>query len=157
FIGYGDYEPLPTGSAVAVQGTVAANVADADGLTIDPASWTNAGTVQATNGAVLSLNASGGTNTGTLESSGGPVTVSGGPLTNTGVLAANGSSTLNLDSGSVTINSPGILVVQPTATAKIAGSLLGGTTDAALDQPQGIVNLDGSGTSTIPQFLEAMS
>ena len=97
------------------------------------------------------------TNTGTLEANGGDLSTGGSALVSTGILAADGTSTLNLGNSSVTINSPGALVVQPSATVNAAGSLLGNTTDVDLNQIQGTVNLDGSGTSTIPQFLEAMS
>ncbi len=79
-----------------------------------------------------------------------------GPLTNTGVIAADGTSTVKLSNSSVTVNSPGVLIVQPSATINISGSIVGNTTDADLFQPQGTVNLDGSGTSSIPQFLEVM-
>jgi RHS repeat-associated protein len=142
-------------TAIVFQGAVDADGAD---ITINPASWTNVGTLQATNRGVLTLDGSDDTNSGTLEATGGStLTVSDTALENSGVLAAYGDSALNLDFGALTIDSPGTLIVQPSATITIAGSLVGDTTDADLYQPQGTVNLDGSGTSTIPQFLEAMS
>ncbi len=141
-----------TGTSIIVQGTVDADTADIGpspagdiiafgtsdlGLTLDPAACTNHGMLQADNGGLLNLQSA--------------------QFTDTGVVAADGTSTLNLDSGSASINSPGVFIVQPAATVNISGSLVGNTTDADLYQPQGTVNLNGSGTSTIPQFLEAMS
>jgi Bacterial pre-peptidase C-terminal domain len=118
------------------QGTIAANVSGG-GISISGTNCSNSGTIEAANGGTLSC--------------------SGGALTNTGVIAADGTSTVSLNNSSVTINSPGILMVQPSATMNIAGSLFGNTTDVDLYEPQGTVDLDGSGTSSVPQFLEVMS
>jgi len=118
------------------QGTINDNVSGGT-LNVYGTNWSSTGTLQASNG-------------GTLASS-------GGALTSTGVIQADGTSTVSLNSTSVTINSPGVLIVQASATVNIAGSLFGNTTDVDLYEPQGTVNLDGSGTSTVPQFLEVMS
>jgi len=130
-IGFDGGSPLP----LVNQGTIAA---DGSGGTLNVygTNWTNTGTLQASNGGTLGLN--------------------GGTLVNTGIIEAFGTSAVNINSSSLTINSPGVLVVQPSATTNIAGSLFGDTKDADLFQCQGTVNLDGTGTSVIPQFLEVM-
>jgi YD repeat-containing protein len=118
--------------------------------------WTSSGTITANDGTV-SLSGT-GTNTGTLESTnGGALSSSNGALTNTGVVESEGNSTVNLNSSSVTWNTPGVLIAQPSATVNISGSVFGNTTDVDLFEPQGPVHLDGSGTSSVPQFVEVMS
>ncbi len=135
------------------QGIIAADTGGQIG--VYGSGWTNSGTITAT-AAAVSLSGA-GSNSGTLQSTnGGTLSSSGGALTSTGIIEAYGTSTVNLNNSSVTINSPGVLIVQPAATMNIAGSVLGNTTDADLFEPQGTVNLDGAGTSTIPQFLEVM-
>src|SRR5208337_540992 len=114
------------------------------------------GTVEVQSGSLIVNSIS--TNSGTIEAAnGGTLSLSGGALTNTGVIAADGTSTVSLNNSSVTINSPGALIVQPSATMNIAGSVVGNTTNVDLYEPQGTVELNGSGTSGIPQFLEVMS
>jgi YD repeat-containing protein len=116
---------------------------------------------------------------GTLTSE-GPVTVSaGGVLKSTGTLLATqtvtlgdgsisgtqltaavsviSNGTINLGTGSLTINGQQFLSVNPTATLTLKGNLVGTTQNADLFQPLGTVVLNGSGTSAAPQQLEVMS
>ncbi|MGO9917226.1 MAG: Ig-like domain repeat protein, partial [Isosphaeraceae bacterium] len=138
--------------ALTNSGTIEANGGSVVGLN---GSWANSGTITANAGGV-SLSGT-GTNAGAIQdANGGILTSSGGALTNTGIVEADGTSTVSLNNNSVTINSSGIMIAQPSATLGIAGSLFGNTTDKDLFQPNGTVDLDGSGSSTIPQFLEVM-
>jgi len=133
-----------------------ANITNASSDTLNAATVDNAGTIDVQSGNWMVNTV--WTNSGTIEASnGGSIVSSGGALTSTGIIEANGTSTISLNNSSVTINSPGALIVQPSATVNIAGSLFGNTTDVDLYEPQGTVNLDGSGTSSVPQFLEVMS
>ena len=117
------------------QGIIAADVGG-DTLTIRSSNLSNSGTIEAKNG-------------GTLSSV-------GGSLSNTGIIEANDTATVSLNNSSVTIDSPGILIVQPSASIKVTGSILGKTTDTSVFEPSGTVSLSGAGTSAIPQFFEVM-
>ena len=109
------------------------------------------------NSGALTLRSSNLSNTGTIEAkNGSKLTSLGGALTSTGFVEAEDTSTVVLNNGSVTFDSPGVLVVQPTATAKIGGSIFGDTTNTSLFQPGGVVSLSGTGTSAVPQFIEVM-
>jgi YD repeat-containing protein len=79
-----------------------------------------------------------------------------GTVTDYGMLSAN-AGTASLGSASLEVDNSGILAFAPAATVTLAGSLLGGTTNASQFSAQGTLLFDGSGTSTAPQVLEAMS
>ncbi len=137
------------------QGTIDNNVSGGS-LEVYGTDWSSSGTLQASSGGYLELNGI-ESSSGILQAAnGGTLSSSGGALTSTGVIAANATSTVNLSNSSVTINSSGVVVVQPSATMNISGSIFGNTTDADLFEPQGAINLEGTGTSSIPQFLEVM-
>ena len=151
----GDSGTLTIGSGITITGQEGSIGSPSDSYPL-----INQGTIDAdVSGGAIYVSGSSISNAGTLEANGngGNLITTGGALTSTGILEADGTSTLSLDGGSVMINSPGVLVVQWSATVDIAGSLLGNTTNADLYEAQGTVNFDGSGTSTAPQLLEAMS
>ena len=63
-----------------------------------------------------------------------------------------------LSTGSLSVNGSEVLAVSATSTLIVSGNLLGDTQNAAGFNPQGAVNFDsGTGTSSPPQQLEAMS
>jgi RHS repeat-associated protein len=80
----------------------------------------------------------------------------GGSLAVGGTINAEGASTLILLC-SVTVAGSGIITSQPNATISVREDLVGPTLNAYLFSPLGTMRFEGSGTSTAPQLLEAMS
>ena len=78
------------------------------------------------------------------------------PFNDTGSIQVN-SGTLNLSSGSVNTNGSNILATQAATTLALTGNLLGTTTVQSNFSPFGTVLLDGAGTASAPQQIEAMS
>ncbi len=79
-----------------------------------------------------------------------------GTLTNTGTLSAVNSGTLNVRA-SVIFNGQASLSESPSSSMQFTGNLLASTTNVSLYEPQGTVTMQGAGTSSAPEFLEAMS
>ncbi|HKM52007.1 MAG TPA: hypothetical protein VJY33_01285, partial [Isosphaeraceae bacterium] len=96
-------------------------------------------------------------NQGTInaDTAGGTIDVSDGTFTNAGTLQAS-AGTLAV-SGSVTINGSSQFASSVLGTIQIGGNLLGNVQNPVLFTPQGATVLNGSGTSSSPQLLEAMS
>ena len=90
------------------------------------------------------------------EMAGGTITISPSSFTNQGTLHATGGGNLFINS-SVSINDPGFLANSTGTTLSVSGNLTGDTRDLSLYRPSGILLFSGSGTSTSPQILEAMS
>jgi YD repeat-containing protein len=79
-----------------------------------------------------------------------------GTLTNTGTLSAVNGGTLNVPA-SVTFNGQAILSESPSSNMEFTGNLLATATNVSLYKPQGTVTMQGAGTASAPQLLEAMS
>ena len=96
-------------------------------------------------------------NDGTLEiSSGTGQSEISFPMGGAGnVSIASGS--LKVDSGTLLFDNSESLSMAPSASLVLDGNLSGSTLNADQFAPQGSVNFDGSGTSSSPQLLEAMS
>lgn len=77
-------------------------------------------------------------------------------VANTGSITASGQTTIQLQ-GSVTLDDPNFLALGPATTLYLSGDLTGTTRNATSFAVTGTVVLDGTGTSTAPQRLEAMS
>ncbi len=73
-----------------------------------------------------------------------------------GSLTATDGATLSINS-SVEVNGEGVLTLDATGTLNLRGNLLGNTTNADQYDPMGTIMFDGSGGSSSPQLLEAMS
>ena len=86
----------------------------------------------------------------------GTTTINTGTVLVQGTMNLEGSAIVNI-SGGLTINGQGALSTSSASTLNVSGSLLGNTTSVAGFNSQGSVVLDGSGTSSSPQLLEAMS
>jgi RHS repeat-associated protein len=95
-------------------------------------------------------------NLGTIAADGGRTLTVQNLTSNQGILRSLAGSTLVLQS-SVTVNGSAILAGLPGATLSVRGDLLGATTNADLFSAQGTTRFEGSGTSSSPQQLEAMS
>ena len=85
----------------------------------------------------------------------GPTQPFNGALTDNGVLEVQ-SGTLQLPQGNLEIDGSGMVITAPSTAITIAGNLVGQTQDAQLFDPQGLVELNGSGTAAAPQLLEVM-
>ena len=83
--------------------------------------------------------------------------ISAPTFTNEGSIVVEKSNGYLNDNGGLTLNGSGSLSVAVGGTLYVSGNLLGNTTNAQGFDPQGIVALDGSGTPSNPQLLEAMS
>jgi YD repeat-containing protein len=94
----------------------------------------NSGTIQAVDGGILRFQST-ATNTGSIEVNGGNLYVS----------------------GALTTNSQGSLSESISSSVILYGSLLGNTTNSSLISLPGDVVLEGSGTQSSPQQIEAMS
>ncbi len=92
-----------------------------------------------------------------LSIAGGTSTVSVGTLLDQGNLGVESTGTLNIQGG-LTVSSPGILTTAVGSVVAISGNLLGNTTNADAYSWQGSASFDsGTGTTSPPQLLEAMS
>ena len=77
-------------------------------------------------------------------------------LTNfTSITAENGATIVVPES--LNVNGSAIVTVSPNSALNVAGNLLGNTQNTAAFNPRGTVTLNGSGTSSAPELLEAMS
>ena len=92
----------------------------------------------------------------TLTFPSGTTTINTGTVPDLGSLSVEGSATLIIK-GNLTLSGQGGLSVASNSTLDVSGNLLGNTTNAAAFAPLGTVALDGTGTSSSPQLLEAMS
>jgi len=96
-------------------------------------------------------------NAGTFEKTAGTDNTQVLPLfTNTGTVNAD-SGNFSFTGGAVTIGGSGFLTSEPGTTISFTGNLLGSTQNADQFNPEGNILLDGSGSSSSPQHLEAMS
>jgi hypothetical protein len=68
-----------------------------------------------------------------------------------------GSGNLSLTNGPTIISGSGFLSSRPGTTISLSGNLLGPTQNAEQFAAEGTVLFDGSGSSSSPQLLEAMS
>jgi hypothetical protein len=90
--------------------------------------------------------------------SGAMLALDGALVTNSGTLEATNGGTLSLGpSTSFSIDDPGTLVISPTATVTLGGSLAGQTQNGTGFNPLGTLLLNGPGTAAAPQLLEGMS
>ena len=95
-------------------------------------------------------------NQGTIsEDSGGTIVVNAEPFNNQGSLQSIGGA-LDINCP-VQIDGDGRLMSHASDLTMFAGNLLGTTRNAAYYDPQGTIQLDGSGTAEIPQLFEVMS
>ena len=94
---------------------------------------------------------------GTVAASGASNTIYGSLAMEGGSLKVPGPGSQLTVSGVVTINGQGALSTPPNSTLDVSGNLLGTTMNVADYDPQGTTVLDGNGTSSSPQLLEAMS
>ena len=147
----GDSGTLTIGSGITIRGSKGS--VGSSGLPL-----VNQGIISAdVAGGTFTLRSSVMSNSGSIEANNGSALSSvGGSLTNTGIIDGSDTSTVSLKNSSVTFNSPGILIGQPSASIEVTGSIFGDTTDRSLFQPSGTVSLSGTGTSAIPQFFEVM-
>ena len=83
--------------------------------------------------------------------------ISAPTLTDEGSIVVEKSNSYLNDNGGLTLSGSASLSVAVGGTFYVSGNLLGNTTNAQGFDPQGIVALDGSGTESNPQLLEAMS
>jgi hypothetical protein len=100
-------------------------------------------------------------NQGTInaDTTGGTLRVGGGSssaFTNTGTLSAQNGGTLSVVA-SLTISGRAILSESPSSSMLFKGNLLATAASAAQFNLQGQVTLNGTGTASSPQFLEALS
>lgn len=79
-----------------------------------------------------------------------------GSIVNQGSISAPNGETLALLSP-ISINGQGILSTGSSDAVNLEGNLLGTTTAIATSALQGAITIDGEGTSSSPQLLEAMS
>jgi RHS repeat-associated protein len=151
--GYGG--TINTGAgALDLQGTINAS-ASGDPLYVNGTGSTVEGTLEASGG-TLQVNGSTWTSSGTVRSVNGGALVMAAPLTDSGIVQALSGGSLSLQNAA-TIDQSGILAGEPGTSITADGNLLGTTVNADGYNPQTIVTLAGSGTSTTPQQLEAMS
>ena len=92
----------------------------------------------------------------TLSFPSGITTFNTGDLLDQGMLNVQGNAELVIR-GSLTINGQGGLSTSSGSVLEVSGNLLGTTQNAAGFNPLGTVVLNGNGTSSSPQLLEAMS
>jgi RHS repeat-associated protein len=93
-------------------------------------------------------------NQGTLQ---GVITVGSDTFINQGRFLATGTGSSGVI-GPLTVNSPGLISVDNSATLNISSDLTGNTRSASLFNPAGTVQFNsGRGTSKPPQLIEVMS
>ena len=96
------------------------------------------------------------TNTGTITVNSGTLALSGGE-SGSGTVQINNSATLSDSSGNLEFDGSQDLAMSSSSTLDVAGDLIGSTTNITDFTPAGTVVLDGSGSASTPQTLEAMS
>ena len=95
-------------------------------------------------------------NEGTISADASGKTITVNQTCNQGTIIAVAGATVDLN-GPAIFDDQDYLGGQPTSTVRISGNLSGATTNAADFSPAGTTRLDGTGTSSSPQLLEAMS
>jgi YD repeat-containing protein len=146
-----------TNSGTIIDANTGQVYANASGTTINNEAGA---TFDITVAATLNVNGQSNTafnNDGTLEiSSGTGQSQIGFPMGGAGnVLISSGS--LEVDSGTLEFDNSESLSMAPSASLVLDGNLSGSTSNADQFAPEGDVLFNGSGTSSSPQLLEAMS
>ena len=131
-----------------------ANLNNANGAT--GTLFTNAGILEESAGTGSSTISLPVTNTGTITVNSGTLALSGGE-SGSGTVQINNSATLSDSSGNLEFDGSQYLAMSSSSTLDVAGDLIGSTTNIADFSPAGTVVLDGSGSASTPQTLEAMS
>ncbi len=125
------------------------------GTTIFSSTFNNLGGVLDVRSGILQLNAGG-------VSTGGKFSVATGTTLVYAEGSLNGETVAEIQ-GTLDLNAPatftgsGILTGLPSGAIRVQGNLLGTTRNGDQFEPQGTVQLDGTGTASNPQFLEVMS
>ena len=119
----------------------------------------NEGTIIANTAGGMVYSPQGGTmiNTGILEAANGGILSFGGTCTNSGTVEATNGGAVIFAYYGVTTDGQGTLTGDGTGSLSAATNLLGNTTNAVGYNALETVTLNGSGTQSSPQLLEAMS
>ena len=126
FVGYGNYVAAPVGAALLIQGTVAADVADTTGISVDAGSWTNAGALEALNGGTLTVQ-NAGSGAGTLSTGDASTLTLKGTLTNAAAVAISSAGTGVVNLQTSIANAGGTLNLSGNGVFNLSGTIAGGT------------------------------